>query len=297
MHRDSTSAVFGAAAVALILPTLLLTVTSVVWVQVGVALAVAIPWWMRLPVGSMLAMEGTTRVLSRSSGVMPEPGRRSLSLCIAALPTGIGLAMVGTALATCTILLVPFSDAYLEGREAQYAPLLAATSTLLGSALVFATVAIVPGIFEERAFRGALLTHCKSWTTRSRALLSGTVFALVHLDPVSLFALFVVGFTLTVVADLTGGWVASAVAHAALNAFNTLVWPAWFGPQEPNPVQTLVLLFAGLALVGVGLWWVTLLSDARRSANVVGSDHGSLLPTRTPGSPAAPDTSIRSTCE
>jgi hypothetical protein len=268
MHRESTSAVFGAAVVALILPTLLLAVSSVVLMQIGVALAVAIPWWMRLPVCSMLAMEGTTRVLARSSGMMPKSGRASVVRCTAALPVGVGLAMLGTALATGTILLLPFSDAYLALREAQYAPILATTSTFVGSALVFLTVAIVPGIFEERAFRGALLTHCKSWTTRSRALLSGSVFALVHLDPVSLCALFFVGFTLTVVADLTGGWVVPAVAHATLNAFNTLVWPAWFGTHEPNAFQALVLLFAGLSLVGVGIWWVTLLSDARQSASV-----------------------------
>jgi membrane protease YdiL (CAAX protease family) len=268
MHRESTSAVIGAAVVAFILPTLLLAVSSVVLFQVGAALAIAIPWWMRLPVGSMLAMEGTTRVLARSSGTRPRLGSTSVALCATALPIGIGLAMVGTALATYTILVLPLSAEYLALREAQYEPILAYTSTLGGGALVFLTVAVVPGIFEERAFRGALLTHCNGWPTRSRALLSGIVFALVHLDPVSLLALMFVGFTLTVVADRAGGWVVPAVAHAALNAFNTLVWPAWFGTREPSPLQALVLVFVGLSLVGVGLRWVTLLSDARRSASV-----------------------------
>lgn len=263
MHRESTAAVLGAAVVALVLPTLLLSLNAVVMMQVGAALAFTIPWWMRLPVGSVLAMESTTHVLMRSSGTGISAGRAPLVVWVAALPIGAGLALAGTALASFTIIALPFSQEYLTMREAQFAPILQMTSTLVGSIVVFLTVAVVPGVFEERTFRGALLTHCQGWSTASRALLSGAVFALVHLDPVSLLALLLVGTTLTVVADRTRGWAVPAVAHATLNAFNTLVWPRWFGMAEPTATQALLILLAGLVLVASGVRLVTLLSDAR----------------------------------
>jgi hypothetical protein len=269
MRPESTSAVLGAAVVALLLPTLLLGVSATVFLQLGAALTIIVPWWMRLPVGSILAMEGTTAVLTRSSGGRVSLGRTSFGLWTAALPIGVGLAMAGTAIATFTILLLPLSEAYLALREAQYEPILQQTSTLVGSVLVFLAVAVVPGIVEERTFRAALLTHCSNWTTTSRAILSGLVFALVHLDPVSFIALILVGITLTVLADCTGGWGIPAAAHAALNAFNTLVWPKWFGTDDLTWLTALVLLPLGLALVGAGMRLVTLLSDARRSASVV----------------------------
>jgi uncharacterized protein len=87
----------------------------------------------------------------------------------------------------------------------------------LGSA--FLMVAVVPGIFEEIAFRGVIQTGLQSILRPGEALLlQAAMFSVLHLSPLMFVSHFVIGLAFGWIRTRTGSLMPSIAAHAAWNA-------------------------------------------------------------------------------
>jgi uncharacterized protein len=93
------------------------------------------------------------------------------------------------------------------------------------SALVFAmTVAMLVPVVEELIFRGLLHRTVRTrWPLIPSAILSGIVFAAVHLDASTLIPLFMVGFVFAWSYERSGSLWGSIIPHGGLNALTLLV--------------------------------------------------------------------------
>ena len=133
--------------------------------------------------------------------------------------------------------------------------------TSLGSFLVYALVISVgPGISEELAFRGLILSGFASRYSAPAAMaLSAVLFALMHVDPLHILATFPAGLWLGWLVLRTGSLYPAVVAHALNNLWSTL--EAAYRQVEPGvePSDVLmelypwpaVLLAAGVLLLAI----------------------------------------------
>jgi sodium transport system permease protein len=110
---------------------------------------------------------------------------------------------------------------------------------------LFVFVAVLPGIFEEIAFRGTLLYGLKHRFRPSvLVLVVGLIFGLFHVQLFRLAPTAFMGVVLTVVALLTGSILPGMLAHAGNNAF--ALWAA----TEGIPLASLEpRMYAGAAVV------------------------------------------------
>ena len=96
--------------------------------------------------------------------------------------------------------------------------LLLATPTPGYLAAVVLAVGVTPAICEEALFRGYFQrTLQRAWSPTAAVLVSGTVFALFHQSPFSLFALVLVGCYLGFVYERSGSLYVPMTAHAVYN--------------------------------------------------------------------------------
>ena len=133
--------------------------------------------------------------------------------------------------------------------------------TTLGSFLVYALVISVgPGISEELAFRGLILSGFASRYSAPAAMaLSAVLFALMHVDPLHILATFPAGLWLAWLVLRTGSLYPAVVAHALNNLWSTL--EAAYRQVDPGvePSDVLmelypwpaVLLAAGVLLLAI----------------------------------------------
>jgi len=97
----------------------------------------------------------------------------------------------------------------------------AETLTLL-FAMVFATVILAP-VTEELLFRGCLYRFLKARLSLAAALLvSGVLFSIVHVNPLSLLPLFFLGVVLAYAYERTGSIKVPILIHGIFNA-NTII--------------------------------------------------------------------------
>ncbi len=118
--------------------------------------------------------------------------------------------------------------------------------------LLVLAAGLVPGICEEAAFRGYFQrVGVERYGTSRGILLASALFALMHLDPWHLVALFGIGLYLGMVYLWTGNLWIPAAAHAANNAASVIL--LYLAPEstlsqvsEPPPRWLLPLAAVGL---------------------------------------------------
>lgn len=115
-------------------------------------------------------------------------------------------------------------------------------------------VGLIPAYVEETLFRGALLF---SWLPggQARAVLhSAALFALVHMSPIGLPALFLFGVVLALAASWSGSIVPSAIIHGT-NSLAAIVFAYAVSHLSPTHAQLLETILARdylLVLGGIG---------------------------------------------
>jgi membrane protease YdiL (CAAX protease family) len=118
-------------------------------------------------------------------------------------------------------------------------------------------VAVMPGIFEELAFRGVLVHGLKKQLRPvALALTVGVVFGLFHVSLFRIFPTAWLGIVLTAVTLLTGSVLPAMAWHLLNNAIAIVPAGAgWVSADATLPVWAYPLALVG-ALVSFGLlWW------------------------------------------
>lgn len=136
-----------------------------------------------------------------------------------------------------------------------YSPVVAElpSFTPLNYSLTVFCVCVLPALFEEVAFRGALLSGLNGVSPIYSALITGFMFSLFHMNPAQTPYQFVVGFVFALLSIDSGSIFPSASAHF-LNNF-IIVNSGYFlaGVEIPNVVN-IVLTVAGLLILCVFIW-------------------------------------------
>ena len=205
------------------------------------AVAVAKLQWGRVLAGLRIAPVRPSAVLAASFG----------GLCVGALSSFYLIAQ--------QVYLVPESMMadYLAQRArvmSVYARMMSAADPLAIAAVV-AVVAIVPGICEESAFRGAIQRGFE-WRLRpwQAILLASLLFGLAHLQPVNIVPLTMIGAFFGYVAWRTGSIIPTMVAHALFNGMMFLMvrlYPRAAGEHRYTQAEFLGVLPAAVFLLGL----------------------------------------------
>jgi hypothetical protein len=259
MHRSEAPGV-APAIIAVVLSMMLMLVLSV--------LLSGLPGWIRASLATLGAMEGTAWLLRRASGgPAPDltwPSWRAAALCVLA---GLGLSWFGSGALTLLAAL-PWDPEWLAFRQEQMRNLLSRRDAWALSTTLFSVV-VMPAVFEERLFRGALLDQLRGRSFLARATGTALAFAVVHGDPLAALPLFGVGLVCAGLATRRWGWRASMLAHAALNGWTVLTFP-WFGDQVLSMPMALVWVVVGGLTAGLATVGVRRLSAGNQSASVAG---------------------------
>jgi membrane protease YdiL (CAAX protease family) len=125
------------------------------------------------------------------------------------------------------------------------------------AALLVAAVSILAPIGEELLFRGYLLRVLGARYGAFYALtITSLLFALLHLNPASLLALFALGVVFGILRLATGSIWPSILAHAVQNGVSSVLVLAGVVNESPDElplVQALALLVVALPFVAVPL--------------------------------------------
>jgi membrane protease YdiL (CAAX protease family) len=122
------------------------------------------------------------------------------------------------------------------------------------AASMTATVAIAAPLAEELFFRGfaqPALARTLGWT--GAALVSGALFALLHLDPVGFLGLWEIGVLLAVLRHASGSLWPAVVGHAVNNAVAAAAFILGWQDPAQQPPPWFLALGAVLFLVGLAL--------------------------------------------
>ena len=115
---------------------------------------------------------------------------------------------------------------------------------------VLVTVALLPAIFEECMFRGALLKGLRAFGKTGAVLLCGGLFALYHQNPAQTLYQFCCGVAFALVALRAGSVLPTILAHFINNA--VVLTLTKFGVSSFAPfLDTILWIASPLALVGV----------------------------------------------
>ena len=121
----------------------------------------------------------------------------------------------------------------------------------LGVVGVLFAVAILPAVFEELVFRGALLAGLrKNFSVAGAVLLCGGLFALYHQRPEQTLYQFCCGTAYALLAVRSGSVFPTMLAHFANNALIILLYDSGV-TAIPFPAFLVILLVGGAMLIGV----------------------------------------------
>jgi membrane protease YdiL (CAAX protease family) len=113
------------------------------------------------------------------------------------------------------------------------------------------TVTIAAPIGEELFFRGfALPAFAKRVGMPAAVVITGALFALIHLDPVGFIGLWELGILFGLLRHVSGSLWPSVVCHAANNGMAAAAF--LLGWQKPDEVPPSWLLWLGAALLAAG---------------------------------------------
>jgi uncharacterized protein len=139
---------------------------------------------------------------------------------------------------------------------------------------LFGSAAVLAAPFcEEFLFRGVLQQGLARGSRRSleAVFLSGLIFALFHMNPVSFLALFELGIFFGLLYQRTGSLVPGIVAHATQNATTLAIYYAFqFGRPETSETEMPASKIIGLAGMGIVVILALLFLVARRFPAVWG---------------------------
>jgi membrane protease YdiL (CAAX protease family) len=212
-------------------------------------------------VPSMLASELTLLGVSLISPLVAAlPVRRTLGLRSAPW-------QVFVAAAVGTFMLGPLGDQLMSVFAKLFpsltlgvVPALHDLAKRLPLVVLWPTFALLPGLSEELLFRGVLQRALvRRWVA---VIVSGSVFAMFHIDPVHVIGVLPLGLFLAWVAQRSSTSV-TIVAHVvnnsvALFAIQSSAFDVGYGTDQPLPPGAVV----GSALLFAGAAWVVLRSTS-----------------------------------
>jgi sodium transport system permease protein len=197
-------------------------------------------------VGSLL-MVRTYRLDPKQAYALRAPPAAAWPAVLIGAPSAL---VTGLGVASLFERFVPIPERILE----EFGQMLGAEGMPLWQMVLM--MAIVPGIFEELAFRGVLL-HGLSRRLRpvALALVVGAIFGLFHVSLWRILPTAYLGVLLAAVVLLTGSIYPAMLWHALNNA--AALVPSelgWIGPDPELPLWSYPLGVSGLALSFAILW-------------------------------------------
>jgi len=200
----------------------------------------------------LLAVPALLALVARSGAWAAAIGPVAVPHRTAALATLLGAALWVASLGLMEVqsLVSPPPPEYLEAFRAIHRAL--APSGPLDTLVSLAVIAVLPGLCEELAVRGALLPSLvRPLGVLGAVGASAFLFAAMHLDAYRFLFTFTVGFVLGVMRLRTGSLWPSVFAHVTLNALTFAIAPLVDDPSQPytpQPVLGLACLVVGTAL-------------------------------------------------
>lgn len=184
-------------------------------------------------------------------------GMSPLALVVV-LVASVSLGLLANALGALTIQIFPNLMPMAEQYHAEIERLLL-PETLSAQIMGAIAVAVVAPIAEEVMFRGTLLPEQRrSQITVNALLLNGLLFSAMHLNPVALLSLAVVGAYFAHITLRSGALWGAILGHAVLNLVNGVILLRVAGEvASPAAVGWTEVLMALAILVPLtaGLWW------------------------------------------
>ena len=186
----------------------------------------------------------------------------SIRSMICAFLLCVGCFLILPLLTNLQNLIVPTPPAYQQALKEIFRKLAAGHSL----AVIVAFGAVLPGLCEELAFRGFILSGLSgSWRPWWAAIVSALLFAGAHLDPYKFAPIFLMGILLATLALRSGSIIPGMFFHVLNNG--TAIWLAVrpggdgsFGETlAPRAGQTNVLwimALIGLMIIGRTLRWL-----------------------------------------
>jgi uncharacterized protein len=194
------------------------------------------------------------------------PEMRSLGMSVPmiflVMLTAIVIGLTANILGALTIELIP----PLQEQARQYQETvrrIMLDATPLNLALGIIAVTIAAPICEEILFRGTILPEQRRHETAAKAIvLNGLLFSVMHLNPMFLLSLAIIGAFLAHLTVKTGSIWPAIIGHFAINGFNGVVLPriapeAAFAAITPS-LQEILTALALLAPIAALLWWMTM---------------------------------------
>lgn len=177
---------------------------------------------------------------------------------IVVLVTSISLGFLANALGALTVqvfpALAPMAEQYQDTIQHLLLP-----ESMQAQILGAVAVAVVAPLCEEVLFRGTILTEQqRSQTAAGAILLNGFLFSLMHLNPVALLSLTVVGVYFAHVTVRSGSLWGALLGHAILNLVNGVILIRLAGdmgsPDEFGWLEVGVALGVLIPVTAL-LWW------------------------------------------
>ena len=119
---------------------------------------------------------------------------------------------------------------------------------------VLLVVALLPAFFEETLLRGIVLEGIKDCGTVAVCLLSGLLFAVLHMNPVQTVYQFICGCLFALIAVRSGSVIPSMIAHFANNAVILLDAKFFFFTNLSGAPLYILCALSAAALLAVGVW-------------------------------------------
>jgi CAAX protease family protein len=129
---------------------------------------------------------------------------------------------------------------------------IASAGTPVELVFVFIVVALTPAFCEELLFRGVVLGSFRRGTRLVPAVLvSGVMFSLFHMNPVTFIPLAVLGVVLAIIVIRTGSIVSAMLAHACNNSIAIISLYFFRGTESDISAQTIDAQVPELVLVSL----------------------------------------------
>ena len=202
----------------LLIPTGSVSETAVENVDTLTLLANILIWWALILGPILLSLWFRGFKLGNVFGLDRMPVRRSLLLGIALLVSALPMVFVVDYIASIVLKVNTTTDTQEVIRIFQN------SSTVAQRVPIILLAVVVAPVTEELAFRGYLYGVIKRYLGAIPALvLSGILFALIHLNLPSFFPLLVLASVFALAYELSGSLLVPMTMHALFNAFSLIL--------------------------------------------------------------------------
>ena len=255
-------------------PYLFFLLASALFIFTGSALQVKLPMQPALIVAELFCLLGFSLYMRRQwRGEVKWPSwrladslsQRTLWLIPLTLLCGAIFGLFANILGGLVILLVPGMDAIAAAQQELMKTMLYPESAWLRVAAIVSVTVFAP-LCEEALFRGMLLPMQREHEPVAMAVaMNGFLFALLHMNPLSMLPLWLLGSALASLTLRSKTLWAAILCHAGMNICNGVVVP-WvaqragveLGAQTPELWSLLLgaLLFGTLSAGAMRLLWL-----------------------------------------